>query len=758
MTSVVAVVLMRVAGLPVGDLDVLVAPELGGLLERAATQRDRSEELGRRVADALHDVVPRLAEEERREALRLRRDAHNGRCSDRTRAAAAAVARHLDRELRDLVGSWLRSVTALRESLAETDRAAASHVAAAGRQVFGLLTRPDIMSTLALASPAFTRVLLGPGSARTYPPDSRTCRTAVSYATRAALKPSPFGSLGRTVPSTAAVSSPLHLAVALVRACAQHPRLSSRFPSRVNPSLRDVAGTWYAMLPCYDVPAGLLAHRWDELTDASLYVPGHLAPDRPDSARPLDARPLDAWPGAGTELAGRWVEMGLLLPDVPWRSGERDCLARIADGVPAGPLSDALAELKRAEQRMPAADAAERVRLDARVRQAAADAFERLETSPPAWLRNAPLFHETRPADDVPLPALPPQVTEDLGVVAARIRAGLGRTRLYEGLVRHFVARYGSGGRCDDLLEFLYTYPWTPAPSPAHPPQPGGTLGFPAATVFYQLAADGRAALDRGDYTLVVNQVCVEPGGQAARWDGARGTAETLQAWISSLHPGSTVYELLAGADFAAVQMPAARLFERVAWPSDLGPPQGRDLRGFAVTHDRRTGTLQVRDPAGALAAFVYLGAMPLPLLRGPVRLLATLTHPWIPALPETSATAAARVRQGRVVMSRARWRLPAGAVPRRTGSWARHLADLAVWRAAHAIPRQVFVRRGGRKPFWVDFHAPHTVALLDHELTGGEIELTEALPTREQHWVRDGSGRARAAEFVALVRLDGGA
>ncbi|MFF0866912.1 lantibiotic dehydratase [Nonomuraea sp. NPDC003560] len=756
MTPVVPLVLMRVAGLPVRDLDALVAPELGGLLERAAIRRDRAEELGRRVAGALHDVVPRLSDEARREALRLRRDAHNGRCSDRTRAAAGAVEGHLDRELRDLVGSWLRSVTALRESLAETDRAAAAHVAAAGRQVFGLLTRPGIMSTLALASPAFTRVLLGPGSARTCPPDSRTCRTAVSYATRAALKPSPFGALGRTVPSTATVSSPLHLAVALVRACAQHPRLSSRFPSRVNPSLRDVAGTWYAMLPCYDVPTGLLPHRWDELTDASLYVPGHLIPDHPDSARPLDN-----WPLAGTELAGRWVEMGLLLPDVPWRSGERDWLARIADRVPTGPVSGALAELKRAEQRMPAADAAERVRLDARVRQAAADAFERLETSPPAWLRNAPLFHETLPADDVPLPALPPQVSEDLGVVAARIRAELGRTRLYEGLVRHFVARYGPGGRCEDLLEFLYTYPWTSAPSPARPPQPGGTLGFPAATVFYQLAADDRAALDRGDYTLVVNQVCVEPGGQAARWDGTHGTADTLRAWISSLHPGCTVYELLAGADFAAVQMPAARLFECVAWPSDLGPPQGRDLRGFAVTHDRRTGTLQVRDPAGARAAFVYLGAMPLPLLHGPVRLLATLTHPWIPASLETPGppgTPAARMRQGRVVMSRARWRLPAAAVPRRTGSWARHLADLDVWRAAHAVPRQVFVRRGGRKPFWVDFRAPHTIALLDHELTGGEIELTEALPTREQHWVRDDSGRARAAEFVALVRLDGGA
>ncbi|MEU0566197.1 lantibiotic dehydratase [Nonomuraea sp. NPDC005983] len=753
MTPVVAVVLMRVAGLPVRDLDVLVAPELGGLLERTATRRGRSEELGRQVADALYDVIPRMADKARREALKLRRDAHNGRCSDRTLAAADVVDRYLDREHRDLIGSWVHSVTTLRECLAETDRAAAVHVAVAGRQVFGLLTRADIMSTLALASPTFARVLLGPGSAWTCPPESRTCRTAVSYATRAALKPSPFGSLGRTVPSTATVSSPLHLAVALVRACAQHRQLSSRFPSRVNPSLRNVAGSWYAMLPCYDVPAGLLPYRWDELTSASLYVPGQLAPERPDGARPLDA-----WPGAGPELAGRWVEMGLLLPDVPWRSGERDYLARIADRVPAGPVGDALAELKRAEQRMPAADAAERVRLDARVRRVATDAFDRLETSPPAWLQTAPLFHESLPADDVPLPALPPQVTQDLGVVAARIRAGLGQTRLYEGLVRHFVARYGSGGRCDDLLEFLYTYPWTPAPFPAHRPEPGGTLGFPAATVFYQLAANGTAALERGDYTLVVNQVCVEPGGQAARWDGAHGTADTLRTWISSLHPGSTVYELLAGADFAGVQAPAARLFERVAWPSDLGPAQGRDLYGFVVTHDRRTGTLQAYDSAGARAAFVYLGAMPLPLLHGPMRLLATLTHPWIPASPDAPGTPAGRVQQGRVVMSRARWRLPAGTIPRRTGSWAEYLGDLAAWRAAHAIPRQVFVRHGRHKPFWVDFHAPHTVALLDHELTGGEIELTEALPTREQHWVRDGSGRARAAEFVGLVRLDGGA
>ena len=40
----------------------------------------------------------------------------------------------------------------------------------------------------------------------------------------------------------------------------------------------------------------------------------------------------------------------------------------------------------------------------------------------------------------------------------------------------------------------------------------------PAATVFFQLAATSPEAVERGDYKLVVNQVCQDQGGLLGRF------------------------------------------------------------------------------------------------------------------------------------------------------------------------------------------------------------------------------------------------
>jgi hypothetical protein len=67
-------------------------------------------------------------------------------------------------------------------------------------------------------------------------------------------------------------------------------------------------------------------------------------------------------------------------------------------------------------------------------------------------------------------------------------------------------------------------------------------------------------------------------------------------------------------------------------------------------------------------------------------------------------------------------------------------------------------------KPVWLDFGSPHALALVAATLAEDSraLQLVEALPCRDEHWVRDDSGRRRAVEYLGLVRLprpgDGGA
>ncbi|MBW5487000.1 hypothetical protein GPJ59_35555, partial [Streptomyces bambusae] len=530
--------------------------------------------------------------------------------------------------------------------------------------------------------------------------------------------------------------------------------------------------------------------------------------------------------------ARRWAAMGLLLPDVPWQQHDRHCLALLADrvGTPPGPqgprVAEALAVLADTERRLPAADAATRLHLDARARTAAADVFTALGAPAPRWLDSAPLFHENVPASDTPVPALPArEIEHDLRELAGHVRRRTFRSTLYGFLTAHFTSRYGTGGTCQDLYDFLYSFcrredhttlllraatadrtaPATPDDAPL--PAPHGTAGAAAVTVFHQLAAPDAETLHRGRYLLAVNRVSPGPGGLLARWGAVPGIgdtmAEPLRRWIGDLHPGCAIRQLSAGGDYSTLQAPARPLFPALSWPSDLrgpaadtadtagptgpgrpGRPAGpdTDLSDLLLSHDPATDTLQLYDRrTGENIALPYLGVIPLDLLHGPVRLLATLSQPWSTRYltngerlphdptrpPPTDVSATPRSRHGRLVTARASWRLPASALPRPEPGegTAAFLDRLDVWRRAHGIPAEVFVRTSSaapaavpEKPFWTHLGSPHAVAALLKTLHGGGIdvvELTEPLPGPGLHWLTDTDGRPRAVELAALLRLD---
>ncbi|MFJ2897784.1 hypothetical protein ACIO87_23200 [Streptomyces sp. NPDC087218] len=749
----------------------------------------------------------------------------------------ATVRPALDPRGQALLDDWTGAVEGLAAARDRAEHLVREEARAAGTWMLTVLRRPALAAGLALASPGFTRELLRADPAEPPAPGTRLARTALAYLTRTAVKTSPFGSLttlglatlGPTPPdllpasaaNTAAAAdtvSPRHLAVELLRAFATDPDLSATMEFRLNPSLRRIAGSLQVLLPQY--LSSELPYRIDTLTGADLYA--HLLPPAPDGADGDGARPLAAWYGGGTPgergRAHRWAAAGLLLPDVPWQLHDRHCLAALADrtGTPAGPhgerVAAALGVLADTERRLPAADAATRLELDGRARTAAADVFAALDVKEPSWLASAPLFHENVPAADTPVPTLPArEIEHDLRVLGGHVRRRTTRTVLYGLMLRHFTARYGTGGTCRDLHDFLYSFcrredhdrllrqttehDRAAAGTDDCVPTPRGTVGAAAVTVFHQLAAADTAALHRGDYLMVVNRVSPGPAALMARWGAVPGiggaTRDPLRRWVRDLHPGCAVHQLTAGPDYSTLQAPAGPLFPALRWPSDLraagtaprdpeAPGPDLDLGDLVLSHEPATDTLQLYGPGGVPVALPYLGVIPLHLLQGPVRLLATLSQPWVTRYltngermpydpdspPPEGVTARDRVRQGRLVTARASWRLPVSALPRpeKGERTAEFLDRLDVWRRASGIPQECFVRTATmtpgvlpEKPFWTHLGSPHAVASLLKAVAAGVdvVEFIELLPGPGQHWLTDADGRPRTVELAALLRLD---
>ncbi|KOU36487.1 lantibiotic dehydratase [Streptomyces sp. WM6378] len=796
MTQICPVLSLRVSGLSPQDLEALSVPELSRALQRTRSLRSAAAAAAQQIAPNLYELVPSLDTDPdvRRAVLRLRRDVHNTRCTPSTVRAARTARPFLPPATGTLVSQWLSTVEDLALARAEADDLAAEASRTTGARILTLLRTPRIASTLALASPVFTRELLRADPARPPAPGTRLARSALAYVTRTAAKTSPFGALttlgtarlgpppaGPPAPAERGVDlvSPRYLAVHLLRALTACAPAS--FPVRGNPSLQQTDGSWQMLLPQYQTTERL-HYRYDELTSVDGYVPY------------LDGV-WQTW-ADGTDgqraLVRRWIAIGLLLPETPWRLEDRDCFRQLAaqaadsPAMPSG-AAPALETLARAEDRIPQAGAAERLALDATVRQAAGAALRAAGAPVPRWLASAPLFHENVPSPHLQPLTLPDTVADDLSTLAGLLRPAVRRGGLYDVLVAHFVTRHGRGGVCRDVMEFLHTLCRRPdypdllrQPTSTAPEDllPCGTVGAAAVSVLHQLAAPDEAALHRGEYRMVVNRVMASAGGLLARWGAVPGTGQhvegPLRTWIEGLYPGCAVYGLWPGGDYAMVQAPPGGLLPSLCWPTELRPSGHDDGIGLAellLSHDPGTGTLQLYGPDGRNVALPYLGSVVFDLLDGPVKLLATLSHPWLvePSWQRDATTASAgaspRAEHGRLVLERAAWRIPADSVPRpeRGEATAAFLERFDNWRHAADIPLLCFVQllghRSSQKPQWADLGSPHVLTALLKQIDASvrTVLFTEQLPGPGQHWLADAmDGRRRAAELCALVRLDG--
>ncbi|MFE0046048.1 lantibiotic dehydratase [Streptomyces albireticuli] len=227
--------MMRVAGLPLESLHALRCPETGGWADRVLRAEARLRSRGAELSDRLHPLVKGAGDEHaRRRLLRLRRELFNGKPPTAPEAAVALVAA-TDPATAGAVGDWVRDRQALEALLAEGAPLLAAETARGRAGLRRLLGEDRLRLGLLLASPTLEGRL--DAYIRTDPdrrPDKRLRkveRSALAYLYRTARKTSPFSTftavaLGRFAETGHTSSGDGEQTVRLPEVWSGHPRLN----------------------------------------------------------------------------------------------------------------------------------------------------------------------------------------------------------------------------------------------------------------------------------------------------------------------------------------------------------------------------------------------------------------------------------------------------------------------------------------------------------------------------------------------------
>ena len=832
-TVLCPVVIARTCGLPPAALTGLAAPELLRAHQALRSDIELLASMGPELADRLTSVVPLLRPAARRPVLSLRRSAHTGRPAAARGDVPAELA---DVAAADLVADarhYLQLSARLVAGAEQVRLAAGPDLGVDLTALASVLSTPAIRRSLALASPDFARTLQRPlpasGSAR-----RRWLRSAIGYLVRSVLKPSPFGSLTTVaaVPLTdrselpaaradgaAVVTGTLPLAIELVLAAARSAarsdgqalalrangslRAGSSVPA--DDSLRADGSPRAAELPTLLVPVRLCSDGFffrDENRLRPVGVPRTLL-ESTDSG-PAGPREWRRRLGVSGAALSRLVEAGVLQPVLPFDPATTRPLEDLSVALPDLP---GIAVLAAHERALAGDDPVKRAAAVGGLRSDTAASLAALGRRAPGWLATAPLAHDV--VGTAGAPAVPPApFVADLRRFAAELGRDTVRTVFYDQVVATFIAEYGRGGTCTDLLDFCYRVVggdrWfrelmaarqidrrTPVLAA---PTGSGTLAPATACVLAQHAVD-----PTGELLTVVNRMNTGPGALLARWAVRPEIDPALAAhtaWVRDLHPGCRVLSVSAGEDWAPVQRQPAGGLGRLRWPTSLHTGSDSDhesgdvsVQQLGLRLDPVDDTLQVFDRrCGSPVAFAYLGVMPRHLITGPLRVLMTLSDPWVIRtrvggdVPDEDAASAERsaLRQrarrlvAGVVVERRTWSVPVAALPELTDpdEPVLLLDQLQSWWQAMDLPPRVFIAgesaAGARigKPAFMSLDHPVTAwaALRRPDHRTVRLSISEALPdllgpaASAPEAAAVGPAAGHAVEWALALRLDGGA
>lgn len=817
-------VLTRIGGLAADVLDGLC---LKSALVAAADVESRERDLAGvadEAADALYELVPRLEDRKLRAcAIRLRRDIHNAREPDVSAQDFQRLLGCLHGDRAESLRSWMDTHGRLREARSAATRLLDEELAAVAEHVHAVVREPAFEQGVALASSSLWNELYDDRGADLVR-NERLRRSTIAYFVRSAAKTTPFSSLttlrldglGAPVgaPSDFRRSAVLVQAAAheLLRACAGHPDLAPALRYCSNDSVRHtIFEGWprqFVLVPMYQHIDEEFFWRRDDVIDAQLYD---------DLVQAVSGLPQGSYddymarlPVAAHELFTRLLDMAFVVPQSPWSVDDQrplNTLAATLRGLAnelARDVADALCSIDAAVQRLGGSDGRGRVHLLAEARVLTSSTLSSLGRIPAPWLAERGLVYEDV-LSLLPETPLPPPVIDDLASLASLARGHLFRGHLADEIRRLFLDRFGPGGVCHDVLDFIMTITvgpdaisrfqttamldqavMTPVPTERAAVASGAGTAGPTALFMFQLAAESGDAVRRGDYLLAVNSVTAGHVGIFSRYrEMMTGTPlqGALRSWLNESFSGCGVFELPVALDVNNLQRQASGLLPLLRWPVETTAP-GPDapaLDDLQLRHLADEDRLVFTGADGSPVALIYCGVVPPSLISGPVRQLMTITDPWVMHFPQgdrpsdtplpgqvpDAMVVAPRRTLGRVVVERAHWKMPAAMFPVRSPreSPLGHIRRLHHWRRSHDIPDEVFVRIERRrrgfsrnpKPLWVDFTAPDTLSAVDRliDQDAATVILSEALPSRHQHWQRDTPGGRRVTEHVVLMRWD---
>src|SRR5690606_2202743 len=481
--------LIRAAGQPAEAVAGLRSARARAWAEEVLAAEGRRDRLGQRLRSALEGAVARASDTDRVALINLRRDVFNTR---RPRPATLRRARErLDAVSRALLDVWLDAFEAVETARARGAEALAADTAQARAHARAALCDEELRCAILLQSKVLERTMdryLDPD--RKFDKSARHLeRTLLELLYRASLKTSPFSTLtsvglGRfrpgapdalPRPANLRKRSTVRLNVAVLARLAAviqaDPRLRSGFPVRLAPGAdtdgdrmryvrrRTTAGADPDAVVALDtvhedlffLPSGPVLADVAELTRTA----------SPTLCR-LSAR-LAAAHGeedtAGTDrLLGHLLRLGfLIVPDlqVDLRSDDP------ATAFTAALRAHGTAELHRAAQALerageqvaayPRTPARERARVLARVREHVEECFAAVGADPDLVPRTLLYEDTTFRGADADRAAAERVLLPDLASLADLLPAF--DTNLPRRLTakEFFVARYGRGGRCDDV-------------------------------------------------------------------------------------------------------------------------------------------------------------------------------------------------------------------------------------------------------------------------------------------------------------------
>lgn len=802
--------LLRISALPFHFLTDMALERTWQQLLAASRALSECQAIGNAVADEIHALIPFIEDIAlRRALLSLKRAAHGGRMEIRA-ADLEKVVKALDGlpAAATQVRGWIRFHSEYGAACRAAEESVAIDIDARTRPAMRrALATPAFSYALALSSPRLYERLarhldFNDGKAAT----NKSERSLMNYLGRAAAKTSPLSTFmfSAWVRNGGAGQRNSDLNIAHGHMYVVETQLTRGVIARIcryalkdaqqlmgtpvirNPSLVFTEEKVRAVAHNH---VELLGRAWRQERVATFTLPANVASAlrqfmRPDCTGTLEQRFVAA--GMAPDVARKWIaqllDRGLVFNAPLWGPQTREPLAALInalrpDSAKGAALRAVLDETGAAVAAINQAGPQEVVALHARI-DGLVDRAHSL-----VGARFCKPF-QANLSQNVTLRGVQGGFGSALNELVEELGAELANhitvAHEYAVVLRLFLAHFGPGGVCDNLLAFLVEN---------HADYVEGCAQKPAASVaiadavlgvtaYVQLLAPGLAEIDAGQARLVANLIYERAGWQAARYlpvDGSGDQRERgmVAAWLRTLAGDAEPVEMSFSGDCNGLQAHPAVTARVLGWPGEGAGAEGEtvaiDPRTIRVAHDPVSNRLRFYDGEAREIALMYLGAvMPMPSW-GISHMLIKMAEPLAIQRPDHllgqhgrggQVVAQPRISEGRVTLFRASWLVDAatiGALLAHPG-YVEQIRAMQGFFSEHGMPRFSYVNADIaysatdaqrlnldrlRKPTWFDIANPVCLDLLRRLCAQADnLTFREALPGEADLWLQMGADR----------------